>query len=265
VAFDAALAEYESLAAAVHITGGVAVVLRAKAALAVCEGRLSEAETVGSEAFRLVPHEIVSQSALLFALYREWDRLAELEAALPLLVDQFPTVVSWRVVGMGFALELGRTKEAVAGLNELAEDRFRSLQGAPAMRAIVSILAEIAVASGEPDVVEPMYDLAAPWAGQNLAIEEYLCLGCSDRWIASLEAALGRHDDAVARYRSAIAFDDDFGSALWAAYDRVGLARVLRDRGDRDDLDLADRLLDGVARFAEEAGAIRLSRFVAEA
>jgi tetratricopeptide (TPR) repeat protein len=263
-AFDAALAEYESLAAVEHIPAGVAVGLRARAALALCEGKLGEAESIGSEAFRLAPQEIVSQSALLFALYREWDRLAELAAALPLLVDQFPTVVTWPVVGLGFALELGRRDEAVEGLAKLAADGFRSLQGAPAMRAIVSILAEIAVASGEPDVVEPMHDLVAPWGGQNLAIEEYLCLGSSERWIASLEAAMGRYDDAVARYRKAIVFDEEFGSRLWAAYDRVGLARALRGRRDAGDLDEADRLLDEASLVSEETGALRLARFVAD-
>ncbi len=264
-AFDTVLDEYETRARTEHFTSGMAASLRARASIALCAGRFGEAETLGSEAFRLAPTEIVSQSGLLFTVYRERGRLAELEPAVGVLMEQYPHVITWRIVNMGFALELGRLPDVLDELTVLADDGFAALHGALAMPADVAVLSDVAVASGDPTVVKALYDLVLRWSGQNLTIEEFLCLGASDRYLASLEAALGRLDDAVDRYERAIEFDDDFGSGLWAAYGRLGLARALIERGDPADRDRVEGLFAAAGTVAEQTGSVRLRNWIDEA
>ncbi|MGH9117427.1 MAG: ATP-binding protein [Acidimicrobiales bacterium] len=261
-AFDAALADYGALSDELQYPLGRATALRARATIAVGEGRLAEAEAMGAEAFELTPYAIVSYTSLLFALYRELDRLAEVAPAVPEFIAQFPDIVTWRVVALGIDHELGRTAAVTEGLRRLADDGFRSVDGAVAMRANVAVLSELAAASGDPTIAGTLFDRFVGWSGQNLAIEEYICLGASDRYLGQLETVIERYDDAVARLEAAIGFDEAFGSHLWAGYDRLALAQALARRSGPGDAERAGRLLDEVELVAAGTGSARLRRLV---
>ena len=217
---------------------------------------------MSSEAFELTPYAIVSYTSLLFALYRELDRLAEVAPAVPEFIAQFPDIVTWQVVALGIEQELGRSAAAAEGLRRLADDGFRSVDGALAMRANVAVLSELAAASDDPAIAGALLDLFAGWSGQNLAIEEYICLGASDRYLGQLETVIGRHDAAVTRLEAAIAFDEAFGSHLWAGYDRLALARTINRRAGPGDAERAGSLLDEVEVLAAGTGSARLRRLV---
>ena len=204
----------------------------------------------------------MSYLSILFVLYRELDRLAEVAPAVPEFVEQFPDIVTWKVAALGIDHELGRSEIALEGLRRLAADGFRSVDGALAMRANVAVLSELAAAYDDEDLARPLFDLFVGWTGQNLAIEEYVCLGASDRHLGLLETVLSRHDDAVHRLERALEFDESFGSTLWAAYDRLALARTLARRGRPGDDDRAGGLLDEAAAVAERSGSRRLRRLV---
>jgi tetratricopeptide (TPR) repeat protein len=260
--FDAALADYGELSDELQFPLGRATALRARAAVALAEGRLDDADAMGARAFDLTPYALVSYSSLLFVLYREVGRLAEVAPAVPEFIAQFPDIVTFHVVAMGIDHELGRTDAAADGLRRLAADRFRSVEGALAMRANVAVLSELAAAYDDPALAGPLLDLFAGWTGQNLSIEEYICLGASDRYLGQLETVLGRFDAAAARLERAIAFDEAFGSTLWAAYGRLALATTLGRRRRPGDADRAGRLLEEAAEVAERSGSGRLARLV---
>jgi tetratricopeptide (TPR) repeat protein len=263
-AFDAALAEYRDLADALDYPVGRATSRRAEAALAICEGRLQEAEALAAEALELTPYALVSYTALLFVLYRELDRLGELAPAIPDFLAQFPDTVAWRLASLAVDQELGQRETAERGVRELAGNGFSAVEGALAMRAVVAMLAELATEIGDPAIAGSVFERVAGWTGQNLAIEEFVCLGASDRYLGQLETVLGELDRAVDRLERAIDFDEAFGSNLWAAYGRLALAGALERRGTTGDAERADRLLDEVAATAEKTGSVRLARLVAE-
>jgi tetratricopeptide (TPR) repeat protein len=260
--FDAALADYASLADELHFPLGLATALRARAAVALAEGRLTDAEAMGARAFEITPYSVVSYSSLLFVLYRELDRLAEVAPAVPEFIAQFPDIVTFRVVALGIDHELGGTDAVADGLRRLAADGFRSVDGALAMRANVAVLSELVAVLDERVLARPLLDLFREWGGQNLSIEEYVCLGASDRYLGQLETVLGRFDAATARLERAIAFDEAFGSTLWAAYGRLALAAALSGRGAPGDHRMAARLRGEAAADAERSGSIRLARLV---
>jgi tetratricopeptide (TPR) repeat protein len=260
--FDAALAAYGGLSDELQFPLGRATALRARAAVALAGGRLDDADALGARAFELTPYAVVSYTSLLFVLYRELGRLAEVAPAVPEFIAQFPDIVTFKVVAVGIDHELGRTGAVAAELSRLAADRFRSIDGALAMRANVAVLSELAAASDDEEVAGPLLDLFAGWSGQNLSIEEYICLGASDRYLGQLETVLGRFDVAAARLERAIAFDEAFGSTLWAAYGRLALATTLARRDGPGDAERAGRLLEEAAAVAERSGSIRLARLV---
>jgi tetratricopeptide (TPR) repeat protein len=261
-AFDEALADYRGLADELAYPVGRAVALRARSTIALCEGRLREAEELAAAAVELTPYAIVSYTASVFATYRELDRLAEVAPAVPGFIADFPDIVTWRVVALGIEHELGRTDAVTAGLAGLAADDFREIEGALAMRANVAVLSELAAAVEDEAVAETLLGRFVGWSGQNLAIEEYICLGASDRYLAQLETVIGRFDAAETRLEAAIGFDEAFGSELWAAYDRLALARVLILRGGRGDAPRAAQALEEAAAVADRSGSARLRRLV---
>jgi tetratricopeptide (TPR) repeat protein len=260
---DAALAEYHDLADEMNYPVGRATARRAGAALALCDGRLQEAETLASEAIELTPYAITQYTALLFVLYRELGRLDEVAPAIPEFLAQFPDIVAWRIASLGVDHEVGRRESVEIGLRALAEDGFREVDGALAMRAVVAMLADLAAASGDPMIAGALLERFAGWTGQNLAIEEFVCLGASDRYLGQLQVVRGDLDAAVDRLERAIEFDEAFGSRLWAAYGRLALAGALERRGAPGDEARADRLLDEAAAAGAEMGSVRLVRLVA--
>jgi tetratricopeptide (TPR) repeat protein len=260
--FDAALADYGELADELQFPLGRATALRARAAVALAGGRLADAEAMSAEAFVLTPDALVSYTSLLFVLYRELDRLAEVAPAVPDFIAQFPDIVTFHVVGLGIDHELGRTGEVADGLRRLAADGFRSVEGALAMRANVAVLSELAAFNDDEELAGPLLDLFAGWTGQNLSIEEYVCLGSSDRYLAQLECVLGSFDAAAARLERAIAFDEAFGSTLWAGYGRLALATTLARRAAPGDQGRAAGLLAEAAAVAERSSSSRLRRLI---
>ena len=98
------------------------------------------------------------------------------------------------------------------------------------------IITEAVVSVGSEAQQEEVYDWLLPLAGHHLVYGGCMGYGGAvDHHLATLAAALGRHDDAVTHRRAALAMHETLGAVAWAALDRALLA-------------------DDVARAADPAG-----------
>ena len=80
------------------------------------------------------------------------------------------------------------------------------------------------------------------------------CLGAVDRAIAMLDALLGRHDDAVARYEDALALERHLASPPLVARTQVAYARCLAARDGPGDRERARELATAALEVARRLG-----------
>jgi hypothetical protein len=115
--------------------------------------------------------------------------------------------------------------------------------------------AQAAAAGPDPALRERAYGALTPYRG-NWAVSLWGCdiSGPVDLWIAVVDTAQERWDDAIAGFRSAQASADRLQSLTWSITARAGLAEALTGRGGAGDTDAAERLLVEVERDAGEIG-----------
>jgi hypothetical protein len=113
-----------------------------------------------------------------------------------------------------------------------------------------------AAAAGDDEALRERARAAlAPYRGEWL-VSLYGCdvSGPADLWLALLDAASGRHDEAVAGLTAAAESADRLHSSPWSVEARAHLARVLLDRDAPGDAKAAATLIDDVESEAAELG-----------
>ena len=87
--------------------------------------------------------------------------------------------------------------------------------------------AEACITLGDPTHAQTLYDRLAPYAGRPVTSGRAVCsFGSADRHLGGLAALLGRHDDAAAHLRAAIARDEEMGCSVWSEHGRRALERL---------------------------------------
>jgi hypothetical protein len=115
--------------------------------------------------------------------------------------------------------------------------------------------AQAAAATRDPRLCEQVRAELAPHRGQWLvSLYGWDISGPVDLWIARIDAARERWDDAVAGFTSARESADRLRARPWSIEAGVGLAGALLARGRAADADAAAALLDDVRREAAEIG-----------
>ncbi|MEV8517842.1 AAA family ATPase [Dactylosporangium sp. NPDC051484] len=112
--------------------------------------------------------------------------------------------------------------------------------------------AEVAAASGDPGRCAEVREVLRPYRGQWLVA----LFGCDvsgpvDHWLARLDLAERRWDDAVAGFRAAGEAADRMGSRHWSLLARAGLVEALSGRGQAEE---AAALRAAVAEQARALG-----------
>lgn len=125
--------------------------------------------------------------------------------------------------------------------------------------------AQVAAASGDEKLCAraraalwPYRDLWAVVAGAGGIHGPY------SHWIALLDLATLRLDDAIAGFSAAHRSADLLGARPWSVEARFQLARALHARDESGDADAATALLAGVRKDADEVGMRHISSAVAE-
>ncbi|MEV7328947.1 AAA family ATPase [Micromonospora sp. NPDC093244] len=115
--------------------------------------------------------------------------------------------------------------------------------------------AQAAAASGDPDRCDAARAALAPHRGQ-WAVGLFGCdiSGPIDHWLAVIDAAQGRWDDAVAGFTAARDSAARLGSRPWSLLASAGLANALAGRGHPDDAATLAALHGATAREATTLG-----------
>ena len=266
----AEIGAYEALADAVALAHFRWYVPLWRATLALVAGRWDEARELGEHALALGRQADDPNAPLFVDIQRHHSlyvqrRIGELDRRR--LVEggaASPASAEWLVNLALIDAETGATEDARRQVAELARDGCRAL----AMDANwhgACILAEAAVIVGDSEAGAALYALLAPHAQLFPLIARGVgCLGSNEYYVGSLAGLLGRHDEALARLRRAVAENDRAGAGPHAALALLRLGETLAHGGEqdsaRDVIEQAVKRADALDMLTLAADAARLRR-----
>ena len=226
---------------------------------AAMEGRFAEAERLGDQGLAegRAAREPDAERICLLAhegLLRMWERHADMVAFEP-TARRLRSTLQW-----GDAFQAGASAMVAARLED-PEGARRYLAMVPTDLAppvpnpySVFFFAEAAALVGPDDLAARLHALLEPVAGRDvvMGLSAFCWEGPVTRLLALLEARLGRWDEALAHFHSALAELERLGAAPYLARTRYELGRALLHRGRPEDREPARELL-GAARATAEA------------
>jgi DNA-binding SARP family transcriptional activator len=222
----------------------------AVAMLALCDGRLAEAEALGEQVRELGERAqpdiaIPVHRMQRYALCDFRGRLAEVEPSIVDLVAREPARPVFRCVLAHLQARLGRLAEARRALGELARELSFDQEWLFGM----SFLAETAGLLGDAGAASVLHERLAPWADLHVVDQSEGMRGSVARYVGILAATTGRLDEAERAFEAALAANARTGARPWLAHTRADFARMLEARGGDGDRELA-RTLAGEAQAA---------------
>ncbi|MDX6521554.1 MAG: hypothetical protein QOF08_2159 [Gaiellales bacterium] len=227
-------------------------------ALALCDGRLAEAELLAHRSHdwsRLLTGRDPSGTygVQMFSVRREQGRLAELAPVVRILAGENSRNGPWRPGLVALLAELGMEAEARRELTRIAADGLDQFRESLWLTAL-TYLTDACSALGDEAMAALVYAEFAPLSGTNVMIGHLVsCYGAADRYLGMLAATLGEHDQAVEHFERAMAHNGRMQAETWLAHTRYEYGRFLLARG-RGDRDQAEALLSEAASLAARIG-----------
>jgi tetratricopeptide (TPR) repeat protein len=234
-----------------------------RAMRALMDGSLQEAEESATEALVAgAPAEDVTAtqyySIQLLAVRREQDRSAELEETIRDIAIKTPTRRGWRVELALILCERGRTAEARAEFERLADELGEVVPDSEWM-PIMAALAYLCTLLGDRERASTLYRLLLPYDGANVVRGMGgLCLGPVARPLGRLAMAIGRQRTAREHFDSALRSAAALRAPVLRAHTQLDYAEAL-ESGAR-----AGRLVRDAAATAEELGLPAVARRAAQ-
>ncbi|WP_336215362.1 ATP-binding protein [Nonomuraea sp. LPB2021202275-12-8] len=226
-------------------------------ALALCAGRLADAETMAEQSWywsrRLHGRSRSAEYGLqMFSIQREQGRLTELRPIIELLAGEDKAAVSWRPGLVALLADLGLKKAAQAELNRLLADGVTSIPQDGLRVASLSYLADACSILQDARCAALTYPALLPLAGGNVRIGQLTaCYGAADRYLGMLAATMKEWDKAEAHFELALELNTRMGAHTWTAHTAYQYGRMLRSRGSLPDRQRATQLLADATRLAE--------------
>lgn len=227
-------------------------------ALALCDGRLDEAEARArrSREWSLLlsgrdPSGVYGIQ--MFGVQRELGRLAELAPVVRILAGDEARAGPWQPGLVALLAELGMESEARRELSRLVADGLDPFRESLWLAAL-AYLADAAAALGDEEVAALVYPELEPLGGANVMIGHLVaCYGAVDRYLGMLATTLGEWERAEEHFERGMELNRRMGAATWLAHTTYEYARLMvaRPGGDRG---RADALLGEAARLAESIG-----------
>jgi tetratricopeptide (TPR) repeat protein len=139
---------------------------------------------------------------------------------LPWVEDRIATSASGASYQPAYAwilASLGREEEARAQLSAVAAGGFAALPFDAKWLSALAEAGEAALLLGDRDTASHILTALTPYAGrQTAAGRAVVTHGCVDRQLGHAAAVLGRREEAIAHYESAIRIDEAAGFRPWA-------------------------------------------------
>jgi DNA-binding CsgD family transcriptional regulator len=228
-------------------------------AIALCDGRLDEAETAAQRSYewsRLLTGRDASgiYGIQMFSIRREQGRLAELAPAVRILAGGDSSREGpWRPGFASLLVELGMQDEARRELAFVAReglDLFRE----SLWLASLSYLTDACAVLGDEEIAALLYPELEPFSGGNVMIGHLVeCYGAADRYLGMLCTVLEDWERGERHFEQAIELNRRMGVDTWLAHTAYEYARLLIARGG-DDRDRIAALLGEAAALAERIG-----------
>jgi tetratricopeptide (TPR) repeat protein len=170
-------------------------------------------------------------------------------------VQQHSVAAAWRP---GLALiysELGRTEEARAEFEHLAQHDFADLPRDSLWMGSMTYLADVCSFLGDKARGAALYQLLLPYAGRTVVIGNGVaCYGALSRYLGTLATILGRWDEAAQHFEDALAMNTRMEARPWLAHTQHQYATMLLTRDQPGDREKARALLKAALVTARELG-----------
>ncbi len=232
-------------------------------ALALCDGRLEDAEALAGrsqEWSRLLTGRDAggTYGIQMFSIRREQGRLAEVAPVLRVLAGGSARHGPWRPGLIALLVDLGMEREARAELSQIAESGLEPLRESLWL-ASLTYLADACTALGDERIAALIYPELEPHSGSNVMIGHLVaCYGAADRYLGMLAATLGEWERAEGHFEAALELNRRMGARTWLAHTAQQHAAFLHRRG-RGASDQAQALLREASALAREIGLATLT------
>ena len=229
------------------------------ATLALCTGRLAEAEAAATRSHewsRLLTGRPASgiYGIQMFGIRREQGRLHELAAVARVVTESERSRAAWRPGLAALLAELGMKEEAKHELDHVRRTGLDELRSGLWV-ASLTYLADACTLLGDAELAAPIYDELLPLAGGNVVIGHGVtCYGAADRYLGRLAATLGDRPRAIEHFERALTVNRAMGAITWTAHTLYDYGETLRLGGSFDDAVRAAGFFSEAAGLAERIG-----------
>lgn len=227
--------------------------------VASMEGSFKDAEDLAAELDRRLrqlghPQAQIIPVAQTFS--RRWlqGQAAEYIPVFEALSASEPANPAWPAITAWCLAEAGAWHRAADLLRRIGPATAAEADKNYLWWAVIVGLSDAADLVGDREWAQALYELAAPYAGNNCTLGVALFLGAADHWLGVLAAVAGRFTDAIAHLEAALARHQEMRSRPWTALTQEACATVLSMRGRAADTERAAALRQSAMRTAGELG-----------
>jgi len=239
-----------------------------RAMRALMRGRFRESEVLAQQAMSLAQHVQTEAAAgvfglQMFALRREQGRLREVEPVVRVFLQQNSAAAAWRPGLAVIYTELGRTADARAEFEILAQHDFADLPRDLVWMGTMTYLVDICTFLGDRARADTLYQILLPFAGRNVVVGSgAACYGAISRYLGALATTLERWDDAARHFEDALVMNARMEARPWVAHTQEQYATMLLARRQSGDRDKAAEMLDAALVTARELGMLAVEQRV---
>jgi tetratricopeptide (TPR) repeat protein len=231
-----------------------------RAMRAVTRGHFQEALRIGTEARAAGDRSDPDTAAalymtLVYGVYRELGRLAEVEAPWARLAVKVPAPVL--AIGQGQVyLQGGKPDQALEVYQRFRGNDFQDIPRDVYWLTAIALVAELSVEFEDGDGQAIIADLLRPHAHQCIIVGTRASLwwGSIAHYLGQVLTPMGELDEADTAFQTASVVHERFGAAPLLARTNLEHARMLVARAGNGDREDAKRLLSEVVPVADELG-----------
>lgn len=227
--------------------------------LANLEGRFSDAAELSGELDRQLqrighPQAQVIPVAQTFSWRLLQGRAAEYIPVFEARSASDPAILAWPAITAWCLAESGARDQAADLLHQAGPAAAAAADQNYLWWAVIVGFSGAVDLVGDRQWAEVLYDLAAPYAGNNCTLGLASFLGAADHWLGVLAGITGRFTTAVQHLEAALARHRAMGSRPLTALTQQAYGRVLSARGQGADTERARILTESAMRTADELG-----------
>ena len=227
--------------------------------LASLEGRFEDAEKLSGELDQRLQRIGHPQAQLiLVAQTFSWrwlqGRAVEYIPLFEAMSASEPANLAWHAVTAWGMAEGGERDRAADLLRRTTPDAVAAADKNYLWWAMIVGFADAVDLLQDPRWADVLYDLAAPYAGNNCTLGLASFLGAVDHWLGVLAASAGRFTEAVRHLETALERHRSMGARPLTALTEEVYAHVLSMRGEAADTERRRALLESAMRTADELG-----------